>query len=194
ISFDYLSTVKNINDPLLKDAFSWQMHVSGHWIWRYQDDETVIDAQITAVDIKTFKLRINDEELLISGHLEGHQLRIETKHQNYKAIVDSNEQHLTLYTEQGSIIIQRFRWNKSDSSAALHKGQLTAPMPATVVAILKSIGDEVKVGERLIVLEAMKMEHTIHAPIDGVLLEIFYTVGAQVSEGAELLSLSESDS
>lgn len=75
--------------------------------------------------------------------------------------------------------------------AATHKGQLTAPMPATVVAILKNIGDKVKAGERLVVLEAMKMEHTIYAPSDGILKEIFYTVGSQVNEGQELLALVE---
>ena len=66
---------------------------------------------------------------------------------------------------------------------------MTAPMPATVVAILKNKGDNIKAGEPLIVLEAMKMEHTIHAPKDGVLTEIFYEIGSQVSEGAELVAL-----
>ena len=46
-------------------------------------------------------------------------------------------------------------------------------MPATVVAILKNIGESVKAGDRLIVLEAMKMEHTIHAPVDGILKKFF---------------------
>ncbi|WP_298623508.1 acetyl/propionyl/methylcrotonyl-CoA carboxylase subunit alpha [uncultured Legionella sp.] len=193
ISFDYLSTVNQITDPLLKDTFAWQMHVPGHWLWRYQEEDTVIEAQIKPIDKKSFNLSLNNKEHHITAHLNGHHLRIETEHKNYKAVVDSNEHHLTVYTEQEVISIERFRWNKSDSSAQ-HKGQLTAPMPATVVAVLKSIGDQVKAGERLIVLEAMKMEHTIHAPIDGVLQEIFYTVGAQVGEGAELLSLSESDS
>ncbi len=64
-------------------------------------------------------------------------------------------------------------------------------MPATVVAILKNKGDKVKEGESLIVLEAMKMEHTIHAPKDGILAELFYDVGSQVSEGAELLALKD---
>ncbi len=63
-------------------------------------------------------------------------------------------------------------------------------MPATVVAVLKNKGDVVKAGERLMVLEAMKMEHSLHAPTDGTLTEIFYDVGAQVSEGAQLVSLS----
>ena len=62
-------------------------------------------------------------------------------------------------------------------------------MPATIVAILKNKGDIVKTGERLIVLEAMKMEHTIHAPRDGLLVDIFYEIGAQVNEGVELVSI-----
>ncbi len=193
VSFDYLNTVNSIKDPLLKETFSWQMHVSGHWIWRYQEHGAVIEAYIIPCDKKSFILKMNNEEHFITAHLEGQHLRMETAHYSCNTIVDSNEKHVTLYTEQGPIVIERFKWNKSDSSTTMNKGQLTAPMPATVVAILKNTGEQVKAGERLIVLEAMKMEHTIHAPIDGVLQEIFYTVGAQVSEGAELLSLSESD-
>ena len=53
-----------------------------------------------------------------------------------------------------------------------------------------SLGDAVKQGERLIVLEAMKMEHTIHAPKNGILSEIYYEVATQVPEGIELVALS----
>ena len=62
-------------------------------------------------------------------------------------------------------------------------------MPATVVAVLKNKGDLIKAGEALMVLEAMKMEHTIHAPRDGEVLDVFFAMGAQVNEGSLLLSL-----
>jgi 3-methylcrotonyl-CoA carboxylase alpha subunit len=62
-------------------------------------------------------------------------------------------------------------------------------MPATVVAILKNKGDSIKTGDPLMILEAMKMEHTIHAPYDGLLTNIFFSLGAQVTEGAQLVSL-----
>ena len=119
--------------------------------------------------------------------------KTKTELQHYKAIVDNTDQHLTLYTGQGQMTVTRFNWNKLDTHTSVHKGQLTAPMPATVVAILKNIGESVTAGDRLIVLEAMKMEHTIYAPTDGVLLNIFYSVGSQVDEGAQLLFLSEPD-
>jgi 3-methylcrotonyl-CoA carboxylase alpha subunit len=67
-------------------------------------------------------------------------------------------------------------------------GRLTAPMPGKVVAVLASGGQEVKKGEPLVIMEAMKMEHTIAAPSDGVVEEVLYQVGDQVADGAPLLA------
>ena len=66
-------------------------------------------------------------------------------------------------------------------------GRLTAPMPGKVVAVLASNGQQVKKGDALVIMEAMKMEHTIAAPGDGVVEEILYAVGDQVADGAPLL-------
>jgi 3-methylcrotonyl-CoA carboxylase alpha subunit len=67
-------------------------------------------------------------------------------------------------------------------------GRLTAPMPGKVVAVLAAKGQEVKKGEALVIMEAMKMEHTIAAPHDGVIDDILYNVGDQVADGAPLLA------
>jgi 3-methylcrotonyl-CoA carboxylase alpha subunit len=67
-------------------------------------------------------------------------------------------------------------------------GRLTAPMPGKVVAILSKAGQAVKKGEPLVIMEAMKMEHTIGAPSDGVVEELLYGVGDQVADGAPLLA------
>ena len=67
-------------------------------------------------------------------------------------------------------------------------GRLTASMPGKVVAVMVAVGDCVERGAPLVVLEAMKMEHTITAPFAGTVASLFYTVGDIVSEGAELLS------
>ncbi len=69
-------------------------------------------------------------------------------------------------------------------------GRLTAPMPGKVVSFAVKAGDKVKAGQALAVMEAMKMEHTISAPKDGVVLELLYAPGDQVCDGAELLKLS----
>jgi 3-methylcrotonyl-CoA carboxylase alpha subunit len=67
-------------------------------------------------------------------------------------------------------------------------GRLTAPMPGKVVAVLAAQGQDVKKGEPLVIMEAMKMEHTIAAPHDGTVDEILYAVGDQVADGAPLLA------
>jgi 3-methylcrotonyl-CoA carboxylase alpha subunit len=67
-------------------------------------------------------------------------------------------------------------------------GRLTAPMPGKVVAVIAASGQQVKKGEPLVIMEAMKMEHTISAPSDGLVEEVLYQVGDQVADGAPLLA------
>jgi 3-methylcrotonyl-CoA carboxylase alpha subunit len=62
-------------------------------------------------------------------------------------------------------------------------------MPGKVVSFAVKTGDKVKAGQPLAVMEAMKMEHTISAPKDGVVAELLYAPGDQVADGAELLKL-----
>lgn len=70
-----------------------------------------------------------------------------------------------------------------------HAGRLSAPMPGKVIAVLVEPGQAVEAGAPLIVMEAMKMEHTITAPSAGVVREIRFALGDQVSDGAELIAL-----
>nr|WP_315593396.1 acetyl/propionyl/methylcrotonyl-CoA carboxylase subunit alpha [uncultured Cupriavidus sp.] len=69
-------------------------------------------------------------------------------------------------------------------------GKLTAPMPGKVIAVMVEPGSKVTRGTPLLVMEAMKMEHTIAAPADGVVSEVLFGVGEQVSEGAQLLAFA----
>jgi len=68
-------------------------------------------------------------------------------------------------------------------------GNLAAPMPGKIIAVLTAVGAKVTKGTPLIILEAMKMEHTIIAPATGTVKAIHYKVGEQVADGAELLGL-----
>ncbi|CAG2159805.1 acetyl/propionyl/methylcrotonyl-CoA carboxylase subunit alpha [Cupriavidus numazuensis] len=73
-------------------------------------------------------------------------------------------------------------------------GKLTAPMPGKVIAVMVEPGSTVTRGTPLLVMEAMKMEHTISAPADGVVSEILFGVGEQVTEGAQLLAFATGES
>ncbi|MEV6417109.1 biotin carboxylase N-terminal domain-containing protein [Kribbella sp. NPDC051718] len=78
--------------------------------------------------------------------------------------------------------VERF----ADPAGQLVAGSLVAPMPGTVVRVGVEVGDKVTAGQGLVWLEAMKMEHTISAPADGVLVELNVAAGQQVEVGAVL--------
>jgi len=69
-------------------------------------------------------------------------------------------------------------------------GRLTAPMPGKILLVLAASGAAVKRGEVLMVLEAMKMEHAISAPADGIVEAVHYAAGDLVEEGALLLAFT----
>jgi 3-methylcrotonyl-CoA carboxylase alpha subunit len=83
-----------------------------------------------------------------------------------------------------------FEWTNllAHAADAEHgEGRLTAPMPGKVIAVLVEPGAVVEKGAPLIVMEAMKMEHTIGAPAAGKIAEVLFAVGDQVADGAQLL-------
>jgi pyruvate carboxylase subunit A/propionyl-CoA carboxylase alpha chain len=73
-----------------------------------------------------------------------------------------------------------------DPDSAVAQGSLLAPMPGSVLRIGAAVGDAVTAGQPLVWLEAMKMEHTVTAPADGVLVELNVEPGQQVDVGAVL--------
>ncbi|WP_420404118.1 acetyl/propionyl/methylcrotonyl-CoA carboxylase subunit alpha [Nisaea sp.] len=75
----------------------------------------------------------------------------------------------------------------SGADAGEDSGHVMAPMPGKLIAVQVSAGTHVARGDPLMVLEAMKMEHVIRAPHDGVVAALHYAAGDQVEEGADLL-------
>jgi 3-methylcrotonyl-CoA carboxylase alpha subunit len=74
---------------------------------------------------------------------------------------------------------------------AEHAGHLAAPMSGTIVAVMVAAGDSVAKGAALVVLEAMKMEHTITAPAAGRVAAVNCAVGERVAEGADLVDIDD---
>ncbi len=88
---------------------------------------------------------------------------------------------------------QQLDWSDPIAHAGQHEadgGRLTAPMPGKIIQLLVEAGATVGQGAPLLIMEAMKMEHTISAPARGCVAEWLYTVGDQVAEGAQLLSFT----
>ena len=74
---------------------------------------------------------------------------------------------------------------------AAAEGSILSPMPGRIIAVEVAAGDKVTKGQKLVTLEAMKMEHSLTAPFDGVVAELAATESAQVSDGALLVRIEK---
>ncbi|MBA2056706.1 acetyl/propionyl/methylcrotonyl-CoA carboxylase subunit alpha [Psychrobacter cryohalolentis] len=101
----------------------------------------------------------------------------------------TNHETVYVFTDNGrdEITLVDIMAHVGEESAAV--GSLKSPMPGQVVAFKVAIGDTVKKGEPLAVIEAMKIEHTITAPTDGVVAELLFSAGDLVADGDELLRI-----
>lgn len=126
---------------------------------------------------------------LVSAH--GQQLVLDMNQQMVKGtVVRDGEQFHVFYQAQHTVLHYNDVLAHAGEAEA-DGGRLTAPMPGKIVAVMVTQGKEVKKGEALVIMEAMKMEHTISAPHDGVVDEILYGLGEQVTEGAALISFKQ---
>ncbi|WP_434154779.1 acetyl/propionyl/methylcrotonyl-CoA carboxylase subunit alpha [Pseudomonas sp. JZ134] len=89
--------------------------------------------------------------------------------------------------------LTRFDPIQAATNKTVHSGGLTAPMNGSIVRILVEPGQSVEAGAPLVVLEAMKMEHTIRAQTPGMLKAILYHEGDMVSEGSTLVEMEADD-
>jgi 3-methylcrotonyl-CoA carboxylase alpha subunit len=109
--------------------------------------------------------------------------------QRIQAQVYDHGEVLHVFTPLGATTITRVDALAHAGDTQGEAGRLTAPMPGKVVSFAVKAGDVVKKGQPLAIMDAMKMEHTIAAPADGVVAELLFAPGDQVTEGAELLRL-----
>ncbi len=125
--------------------------------------------------------------LVFSAKAEGIELQFAGQRTRAAVYAQGEVDHV--FTPLGATQITAIDLLAHAGEAAAEGGRLTAPMPGKVVSFAVKAGDKVAKGQPLAVMEAMKMEHTIAAPADGVVQELLYAPGDQVTEGAELLKL-----
>ena len=106
--------------------------------------------------------------------------------------VPTIKQEITVY--QGG---ERFRLSLPRAEAteanAAAQGAILAPMPGRIIAVDVAVGQKVKMGERLVTLEAMKMEHSLIAPFDGTVTELAAENAAQVNEATLLIKIEKDE-
>jgi 3-methylcrotonyl-CoA carboxylase alpha subunit len=99
--------------------------------------------------------------------------------------------HIMLDLPQAGSAWQILLEDKHAASNQQSAGALLAPMPGKIIAINASQGDGVEAGQVLLVMEAMKMEHSLVAPFSGQLIKLAYGLGDQVPDGALIAQIEK---
>ncbi|MDX1693204.1 MAG: acetyl/propionyl/methylcrotonyl-CoA carboxylase subunit alpha [Ketobacteraceae bacterium] len=152
-----------------------------------QDDELVaVNLQVTPHNGRQqFVATCGSTRYTVYAGLSGDRLRLSGDRTTVIAVHEKG--NLLVLFEQGKRIEVHRHSVLAALSAAGHDGQLTAPMPGRIVEVLVAAGDTVEADAPLVIMEAMKMEHTIRAREQGTIKQVFFTSGSLVEEGAELI-------
>ena len=129
----------------------------------------------------------NGQRLRLSAR-DGQELHVKLGERAVHGTVHRDGEQFHVFTGGAHYTLQYNDPMAHAGEAEAEGGRLTAPMPGKVVAVLVNKGQDVKKGEPLVIMEAMKMEHTIAAPHDGLVEDVLYAVGDQVADGAPLLA------
>ena len=168
----------------------WQMNSDNHHVLTFQDNETTV---CVTAHYRTggYLLELPDGRMPVSGILDADgDLQADLGGARVTASVVRHGSDLTIISHGSSHRLTLHDPLASAGEQEVAGGRLTAPMPGKIVALLVEAGATVQRGDPLVILEAMKMEHTITAPRDGVVAEIHFAVGSVVNEGAELLAFT----
>lgn len=171
-------------------ADAWRMNQVGVDYFEFQLGEQLYPVQgsyrADAYYLKTAKT----EQRLSGERLAEYEWRVSLGQKTFRAKVLANR--TVLWAGKAWELCLHDPVHEVDAQE-VHGGNLTAPMPGAVIAVPVKLGDRVAAGEALMIVVAMKMEHTITAPYAGEVTEIYFQVGDQVKEGDILLSLESSD-
>ncbi|MDP6969650.1 MAG: acetyl/propionyl/methylcrotonyl-CoA carboxylase subunit alpha [Gammaproteobacteria bacterium] len=145
---------------------------------------TSYSANISTPDQQPFNLTF-------SGTRTDKQLQLDYNGTITKAGYSQLGQTISLFTMAGKVMVEynRPQLDDYDQHNVACEGDIVAPINGNLIACMVAVGQTVAAGDALMVVEAMKMEHTILAPATGVVNEIYYNVGDLVTADTQLLHL-----
>jgi 3-methylcrotonyl-CoA carboxylase alpha subunit len=165
----------------------WRMNLSAARIIGFRDGDSLVEALVRYQGDK-WQISLNGQTTLARGKkLEGDRFAVELDDRRLMAGVVAVDDKRSIFLNGSTYSLQRDDPLHLVEAGGAQGGGLTAPMPGKVVALLAQPGQKVDKGTPLLILEAMKMEHTITAPAAGIVKAFCYAAGEQVSDGAALV-------
>jgi 3-methylcrotonyl-CoA carboxylase alpha subunit len=136
---------------------------------------------------RRFLITAAGKTVVATGELDGNELYADIDGYRQRVVVVPHDGIFTLFGGSGAMQFSLAQPDYGEGGPDSVAGAFSAPMPGVVVKLLAEAGARVEQDQPLIIMEAMKMEHTIRAPAPGTVTEYFFQPGEQVSGGQELL-------
>ena len=140
--------------------------------------------------MKNFKFKINGTEYSVDiNEVEGQEISLDVNGTPYKVTVDKEmkKKQVTVTTRTASKVSAAPSGVVQTSSPASKGSKVTTPLPGTILDVFVNVGDKVKAGQTVVLLEAMKMENNIEADVEGTVTEVKVRKGDSVLEGDVLV-------
>lgn len=135
-----------------------------------------------------FHVQVNDSTHKINiMALEAQNISTEINNSIEHFTIVKNDFEFVLFSDKQQVTLTLFDPIAAADTSGNSANSMAAPMPGTIIDLAVNQGDSVSAGDKLVTMEAMKMEHSIYAPSDGIIKELLYQVGDMVDEGNELL-------
>ncbi|MBK7899914.1 MAG: acetyl/propionyl/methylcrotonyl-CoA carboxylase subunit alpha [Azonexus sp.] len=168
----------------------WRLNLSSTRILGFRSGDTLIEAQVR-YDREHWHITLDGVSTVARGcKLGGDRLAVETDDRRLLASVVAADDKRYIFLAGMTYVLRRDDPLHLVEAGGHAGGGLTAPMPGKVVALVAPLGEPVEKGAPLLILEAMKMEHTLTAPEAGCVEAYRYGVGERVEEGAALLEFT----
>jgi 3-methylcrotonyl-CoA carboxylase alpha subunit len=171
----------------------WRMNLSAARIIGFRDGDSLIEAHVRYQG-EQWQISLHGQTTLARGKkLDGDQFAVELDERRLIGSVVAVDDKRSIFLHGTTYTLRRDDPLHLVEAGGAQGGGLTAPMPGKVVALLAQAGQKVDKGAPLLILEAMKMEHTITAPAAGIVKAFCYAAGEQVSDGAALVEFAAED-
>ncbi|MBQ9587187.1 MAG: biotin/lipoyl-binding protein [Bacteroidales bacterium] len=139
--------------------------------------------------MKSFKFKINGTEYTVDiNEVEGQEISLDVNGTPYKVSVDKEmkqQKQVVMQTRKAPQVAAATGGTiqKASAAPATAGSKVTTPLPGTILDVFVNVGDAVKTGQTVVLLEAMKMENNIEADVDGTVKEVKVRKGDSVLEG-----------
>jgi 3-methylcrotonyl-CoA carboxylase alpha subunit len=166
----------------------WRLNQDSHHDFVFLDGETEHAVRLAFLE-SGLRVTVNGAQQALAGERlpDGRLLvRLDGRAFKARAVRAGRDWHVFCEGDDRRLALKEELAGVDEDARA---GSLAAPMPGKIIQVMIEAGAKVAKGQALLILEAMKMEHTITAPADGVVKDVHYGAGDQVLEGAELITL-----